>query len=376
VLLCSSGRERAVPPDLESWENLISLAIHHGVAPLLWLNLKELNLPEEIRLQLRAVYVANQLRNRALRAEQEAVLAVLARHRIPAHPLKGVFLSEILYQDPGARQSDDLDILIQPADLEKADLALQQINYSRAVDAPISEFRDTHELQYLSSAQTGMRLPLDLHLRLLPYGGRDTLVEDLWMNGYTKEFLLVHLSINQVGHRFTLLKYALDLKALIESSAREMNWDRVIGLARKTRFIPGVYHSLRLVKGLVGKGMPASVLEALRPGWLDRKFGQTVLGEDLFETLARGEVLKGPLGALAILACTNSGGTRLRHAWRLLFPPMAYLRQQNANSPRQGRFHLYVGRWRNKNIVGARELFRVFLGTIKPHPKTRRIGGK
>jgi hypothetical protein len=365
ILLCSEGREHHLPADSEAWSDFISLAIHHGVAPLLWLNLKALDLPAEIHSRLRSVYAANLLRNRALRAEQVAVLAALARRGIRAHPLKGAFLGELLYHDLGARQSDDLDILIQPADLEKADCALQHINYRRTIDAPISQFRDSHELQYLNSAQAGMGLPLDLHMRLVPYGGRDPLVESVWMEGFTKEVLLVHLSVNQLGHRFALLKYVLDLKALIETSAGQIDWKRVITLARETPFTPGIYHSLRLVQGFVGERIPGSVLEALRPGWSDRKFGQLLLGDDLCETLARGDRLKGPMGALVILACTNPGGARIQHFQRLLFPPITYLQQQNAGRPKRGALQLYADRWRSKNLAGARELFRALLGPAK-----------
>ncbi len=58
-----------------SWEVLVSLALYHGIAPLLWWELKDRDLPAEVRAQLKTLYTANLIRNQELKTEQERVLA-------------------------------------------------------------------------------------------------------------------------------------------------------------------------------------------------------------------------------------------------------------------------------------------------------------
>ena len=358
VSLCLDPAGTPRPADPESWEELVSLALYHGVAAFLGLKLNNLGVPQPVRARLRALYLTNLVRNQEMKAEQEKVLAALSNQAIPACPLKGAHLSESLYGDIGVRQVGDIDVLIRPQDLEKADHVLAELGYVRGLSDELAHFRRSQELIYRKPASQDRSFYLDVHQRLLPYVRQDPLAESVWASGMTKENLLLYLCLNQVAHRFARLMYVLDIKVLLDRTAEGLDWNLIVSLARELEFTPGVYYSLESVCELAGARIPGSVLAALRPDRFDRRLARWVLGADPTTTLARGPTLAGPYGAFAILACTRSGGARLRQAWRLLFPPAAYMRQAYWAQPHQATLPFYVDRLVRKVPAAMRHLFK------------------
>jgi hypothetical protein len=95
------------------------------------------------------------------------VAEVLERDGIRALPLKGPLLAERLYGDVGLRQSEDIDVLVAVADLERAGRSLGELGYLRAGDGVAREPPALHHT-YVSPA-----LPaIDLHWRIHWYEER------------------------------------------------------------------------------------------------------------------------------------------------------------------------------------------------------------
>lgn len=173
VSLCLTPAVSERPASREFWEELLSLALHHGVAPLLWSRLKDQELPRQVRSRLAGIYAANLVLNRALKAEQEKVLAAFTGQAIPGWPLKGAHLSESLYGDLGIRQAADIDVLIRQHNLEKADALLADLDFVRIVPDELARFRRNRALVYRKSNSQGLEFALDLHQRLSSYRRRD-----------------------------------------------------------------------------------------------------------------------------------------------------------------------------------------------------------
>jgi hypothetical protein len=72
------------------------------------------------------------------------------------------------------------------------------------------------------------------------------------------------------------------------------------------------------------------VLRSLRPGWLDYRWVESILGGDARETLLRSQQLAGPRGAAALLGCERGLVGKLRLAGAILLPPEPTLRQMDA----------------------------------------------
>ena len=318
-----------LPSQGEGWDELIELALYHGVAPMLWTNLEvRADLPESVRGRLAALYASNLTRNLALKREQETVRAALADQAILSHGLKGTYLAETIYGDLGARQASDIDILIPPQNLNSADRILRDRGYQPVVQNRLEDFRRSKEMLYQKEGAAGIQIPLDLdlHFGLLPYRQHDPLLEWVWARGMTQENLLVYLCANQVAHRFARLKYVLDILLLVGQAGPALDWDVVVSKARELELAPGIGHSLEGVRKLTGVPVPGEVLSALRPGWFDRTAMARAVGGDLIQTLARGPALAGPFGAASYLACTRGFLPRFRVLRQLLFPPVVDVR--------------------------------------------------
>jgi len=356
--ICREPATTPLPTDESAWEQLLQLALEHDIAPLLWLNLQARELPTAARARLWAVYAANQRRNQSLQAEHEKILAALTAGGVRAWPLKGPEMSQALYGDAAARQVADLDVLIHPDSLDAADRVLAKFGYRRAAPGRLERFRESQELLYVRHAVEGTAFHLDLHQRLLPYVKRDPLAKRVFAEGLTPENLLVYLCANHVSHRFARLKHLLDIERLLAKSGPTLQWDKVTQAACELEFAPGIYHSLLLVSRLAPALIPAQPLRELRPREWERWLLRRSAGEEPVEALAQVRRLEGPYGSFAVVAGTRGILGRLRQAWRLLFPPTGYVRQQYAPAPHQSTLPFYLGRLLKKVPLAVRDLVK------------------
>ena len=327
--LCCASRAAELPATTDTWEEIINLALFHGVAPLLWVNLQQRCLPDGVRDRLSAIHAANLIRSLRLKDEEERVLTALEDSGVPALSLKGPGLSELLYGDPGVRQSADLDILVQPKNLEGAQSLLELLAYARESPAEFNEARKNHELLFRRPQIDGPDFYLDLHQRLVPYAASDALAERVWREGMSPGNLLLYLCVNQIVHRFSRLKYALDVQQHLQRAGETLNWDGFVERARGIAWTPGVAECLCWSHELFGSRVPPRVIEALRPNGSGQRLLRLAFGGSAVSGLAQGAILDGPFGAIVILGCTSPGAARVRQACQLLFPPGAYLREQS-----------------------------------------------
>ena len=110
------------------WEEVLRLAEHHGVLPLVARNLIEhgLGLPPKIERSLRSAYEVNLRRSMLFTAELVRIMQHFERRQLRAVPYKGAVLAQSLYRDLGLRSFSDLDFLISVRDFERAKHALAE----------------------------------------------------------------------------------------------------------------------------------------------------------------------------------------------------------------------------------------------------------
>jgi hypothetical protein len=146
------------------------------------------------------------------------MIAALADAGIPAAPLKGPLMGEILYGDPGRRLSSDVDLLVAPEHLIKGVEVVRGLGYRAPVDyvdsdgLPLLHFALVHE--------KGELPPVELHWRihwyerafarerLLPPAGADPTE---WRPEPTDELAALLLFYARDG--FVDLRLACDLSA-------------------------------------------------------------------------------------------------------------------------------------------------------------------
>jgi hypothetical protein len=358
VEICLHPDAVALPSGETEWKRIIELAIEHGVAPLLWLKLKDRPLLQQARAQLKAIYLKSVVRTDALRAEQSRIVAAFSGAGVALWTLKGPELCALLYGDATARQVTDLDLLIDPAALEGADALLTSLGYTRQVQGELAKYADAQELLFMGSVAKGdsntedtestekakPAFAVDLHQRLLPYQERDPLGEEIRAHGFTAESLLLFLCVNQVTHRFARLKYFLDVEAQLRHNAGALQWDKFLALAGKLDCSPGVFHALDTACRFAGAAVPGEVLGELAPPPKEIARMRKILGETREEFFARGPARDGPAGFRVALLCTKRGQARRKLFWRLLLPPESYLRQELFAAPQEPLLSLRVRR--------------------------------
>lgn len=283
-----------------AWERLRRAASAEGLAPLLFHRLREKGLlasaaPRAAR-RLRADYLestaANLIRLRAL----ARVLAALDADAIPCAVLKGAALALLVYEEPGLRPMGDVDLLVRPEDVARADGALHRLGLD-PVDSPPPLPASVPEgpLASLDYRGTGPEtVSFHLHWNLLnstipPLAdpgvlpaaallGRARDASSLFgapARTLSPPDFLLHLCehLLRVPHSASRLVWLGDVDRLLRRT--EIPWQTFVTLARGCLLHRAAFLSLRLAEAHAGArlpGNPADLLagEGLRP--LERAF--------------------------------------------------------------------------------------------------------
>lgn len=163
------------------WPRFLRLVLRHRVAPSLVRMLgqnPDIVLPETVAGTLKAWHSHNGLANLRGSAVLVELAGLLQANGIAMLPLKGVSLALRAYGDLGARHSGDLDVLVAPEDLIRADRLLRETGWTRISNKTHEEIEVTvaelpllsHHLSYRRSGSPALELHFELNPnpRLLP----------------------------------------------------------------------------------------------------------------------------------------------------------------------------------------------------------------
>jgi hypothetical protein len=205
LLATLRGQGAPAPPSI-NWQVLLDLAESHGVLPLFCRDFSE-GLPETFVDGLRTQWG----RSAFLATELEGLLKQFWLHDIEVLPLKGPVMAETLYGRMGLRPCDDLDLLVQPQDLARAQTLLTDLGFN-----PFQEMDDYHqpfgrgdtfvELHSAVAAPIGPAMDLEAAWRralVLQFRGQRT-------RFFAKPDLLIYLTIHGIKHEFARLIWVLD----------------------------------------------------------------------------------------------------------------------------------------------------------------------
>src|SRR5690606_15105864 len=121
------------------WNELLRLARRHRLVPLLYRQLSSLTdtkLPTGLIRALREEFALNAAHGQWLLRLLREILTLLREHGISAVPYKGPVLAKRLYGDVVYRQMTDLDILVDPEDMEEPLRQLRSLGYDSPYDPP------------------------------------------------------------------------------------------------------------------------------------------------------------------------------------------------------------------------------------------------
>jgi hypothetical protein len=277
------------------WEELLSLARRHGVLPLVALSLGT-TLPAcgtqaGVLARLRSDLKANALRNVALAKELLRVLDLCRAQHIPALALKGPVLAATAYGDLALRRFGDLDLLVRRQDVLRVRELLYANGYrpeghgtpaerqgpSGKQAAPLRSWYCIH-LERATLGTRGhspARIALDLHWRLRPRGyGLRVDPGDLWQRSVWVSLIgarvrslspgdtLLFLCLHGCEHHWHSLRQVCDVAQVVRAYP-ELDWEGVIGRARRAGCARRLSVGLLLAGTLLGVHLPRDVRQAI-----------------------------------------------------------------------------------------------------------------
>ncbi len=273
----------------EDWDELSRLARMHRLGPMLHDRLARGDLaeavPQDVKDRLKAAHRKHSLRNLNIYRELVTVTRILDAAQIPSIALKGAFLAQFAYAEPGLRPMRDLDLLLRPEQAVQAFELLRAHGYRAMFEgAPEAYFADRIHLPPLTGPGG---IGVELHHRLTPPGGDAAGFEDgLWARSISEtvggapirflsaEGLLLHLCIHAtLDHQLDLGPLALaDVALLTERQA--VDWPGFLGLVSGGNWQRCALSVLYLAKRHLGAKIPDEVIEALgggegEPAWLE-----------------------------------------------------------------------------------------------------------
>lgn len=270
-------------------EALVREATHHGLAAYVLHTLQRWQqvLPSEQALELRKQGVSLGAKVFKLQRLLEACLDVLATAGIVPVLLKGFGVGKRYYPEPYLRPMGDVDILVPRAQLNASVAALQTLGLV-SPDAHLEAWaRENHHHVLLH----GERGTVEVHFHGLTGFGTTLDGEELYarsveaeLSGRRVRYLkledeVIYLGTHAAQHLLQRLSWVFDLK-LILAAHPELDWAEVLASARHAGVQTPLYTALRaLVRGLGGTQVPAYVLEALRPSWVQARVIDEVFSE-------------------------------------------------------------------------------------------------
>ena len=253
------------------WERCLRLADRHGVTALLhrglvaasWGGGSAAAVPAGVRSSLGERVVANGRRNLALARELVLLLEALEQEGIGAIAFKGPTLALQAYGDLALRQFGDLDILVNGADVPKAQAVLVRRGYRGVPDlTPAQEVAFRESANHMRLVHADGYRQVELHWALTPpkfacaldaaeFASRlrPVLVGGRTVRTFAPEDLVFYLCVHGCGHVWERLAWVADIAALIERE-RGMDWPaiaaraRAVGAARMLRLGLWLAHEL------------------------------------------------------------------------------------------------------------------------------------
>jgi hypothetical protein len=253
------------------WMEYIRLIDRHRTPALSWVALKRvpgLQIPEAVKQQLQKR--SDACRMQAVRNCMQLAGALKGFHSaaIPVMPVKGPILSLELYGDVGLRQSHDLDLIVNPEDLARAQACLENMGW-RLDESwfPLSPrqwesvLRHEYHLGFVHSHGDCL---LELHwrtrweLRNQTEARWDRSIPGVWQGCSFKAMnsidQVLYLCSHGDGDGWFRAKWMGDL-ARIHADGR-VDWQAVLGQASRTGQKRALLASLRLLQDTYGLPVP------------------------------------------------------------------------------------------------------------------------
>jgi len=244
------------------WDIVYQTALDHGVAPLIYNNLRrcggeELGIPKEIMEQFQLIFFQNMSFKERERENLVEALCLFETMGIEVMLIKGVALDALVYRNPYITMPQDMDITLRMRREELTEGELGKIGDSLHAKGIEYDFFEHHDVTMNNA------LPIDFS-RIWD-DAQSINLSDKNVYVMSPEDLLIVACINSCRKRFFRLKSMCDI-AEISKMYPDLNWQVVVdnSIAWECNYI--VYSALLVTKRLLGCEIQADVFANLKVG--------------------------------------------------------------------------------------------------------------
>jgi hypothetical protein len=247
---------------------IFECAAKNGVAPIVYENLRAFDhVPAEIIEKFRNAYL-HSFRNNVLNSEEMLrVLRCLAKGGVEAIPLKGSLASELIFGNPGLYPATDIDILVKPESLGKAEAIIAEAGYVKNTgisdeDMLSSHYhfvyrKDNHFLElHWNLAKRYFQIPPEFWWEesgAIDYTG-------ISLKALSPERYLMYAIFRFFDHGFRPLKFLVFISGLIRKYAEGIDWGKLMRFSELYKMDRLTVFTLRLVHELFETQIPGDIL--------------------------------------------------------------------------------------------------------------------
>jgi hypothetical protein len=258
------------------WHVLLKLAEQHGVRPILFRSLKSLcwdAVPKDTQLGLDRFNKVNLQNNMLFTGALLRVINSFQQNAIPVAAFKGPIIAEALYGDLSFREFYDVDLVIQEANICKAEDILTAFGYQ--ADFPDRDFRSaflSYQGQY-SFRNRDTAISIDLHWQLSAKGLAFPLesaeiwprLEELTIFGHKvptlpRDDLALYLAAHGTKEGWRRLIWVCDFARLLYKS-QNIDWPAILDRAHRSHSSRPLLLAIFLASTLLEAPAPKELLD-------------------------------------------------------------------------------------------------------------------
>ncbi|MBI2299905.1 MAG: lasso peptide biosynthesis B2 protein [Armatimonadetes bacterium] len=267
--------------DALDWSALACLAERHGLGALLLDRLRRRGLaallPAETVAKLREISLLTIAQNTRVKHELRGILTACEAAAVPVIVLKGAYLVDAVYANPGARPVGDLDLLVPRHRLGAAGRVLAELGYRLpGWRGSAATWEGRHHLPPAFRPGAAAAVEVHWHIAATAYAAHVRPAE-LWETSVPvtvagaparalgPEELLLHLCVHLAyADRFSRdLRPVADITATVDRFGAALDWDALTRRASDRGWSRGVGLALGLAHRWLGAAVPEAVLTDL-----------------------------------------------------------------------------------------------------------------
>ena len=279
---CDAGEVVALTRAVQDWSRTLWLAEKEVATSALFRMLQRsrgAEVPPDVMEYLSKSAMVSDFRMRHLSQRLQRTAERLAAHQVPFVLLKGAAVGALTDPSFCSRPMTDLDLLVHPADADRARTTIIAAGWPETSDPILLELlQSQHHLPpFIDPQMPDVRL--ELHVALLPADhsfGFDA--SHLWREARpapdpfadalvpSRESVVLHACIHfawQHSMQFGAWRTFRAVSAMIENPV--FDWERFVRQARDAKAATACYWTLRLAGRLSGLVTPEGVLDRLAP---------------------------------------------------------------------------------------------------------------